>query len=83
MIRFTQSTTLLAAALDERLIVAHLGNGASMAAIRHGRSVETTMGFSALGGMPMGTRSGDLDPGILLYLAGHDGLDAAEIEELL
>ncbi|SFI00797.1 acetate/propionate family kinase [Modicisalibacter xianhensis] len=71
------------AALDERLIVAHLGNGASMAAIRHGRSVETTMGFSALGGMPMGTRSGDLDPGILLYLAGHDGLDAAEIEELL
>lgn len=70
-------------ALRERLIVAHLGNGASMAAIRHGCSIETTMGFSALGGMPMGTRSGDLDPGILLYLAGHDGLDAAEIEELL
>ncbi|MEA3251870.1 MAG: acetate/propionate family kinase [Pseudomonadota bacterium] len=71
------------AALDERLVVAHLGNGASLAAIRQGRSLETTMGFSALGGMPMGTRSGDLDPGILLYLAGHYGLDAEEIEQLL
>lgn len=71
------------AALDERMIVTHLGNGASMAAIRHGRSVETTMGFSALGGMPMGTRSGDLDPGILLYLAGQQGLDPQALETLL
>lgn len=71
------------AALDERLIVAHLGNGASMAAIRGGRSVETTMGFSALGGMPMGTRSGDLDPGILLYLAGQQGLDLQALQTLL
>lgn len=71
------------AALRERLIVAHLGNGASLAAIRDGRSIETTMGFSALGGMPMGTRSGDLDPGILLYLASHDGLDVAALEALL
>jgi acetate kinase len=70
-------------ALDERLIVAHLGNGASMAAIRHGRSLETTMGFSALGGMPMGTRSGDLDPGILLYLAGQQGLDPQALQTLL
>lgn len=68
--------------LGERLVVAHLGNGASMAAIRHGRSVETTMGFSALGGMPMGTRSGDLDPGIVLYLAGR-GLSHEELEKLL
>ncbi|MER1941879.1 acetate/propionate family kinase [Castellaniella sp. FW104-16D08] len=71
------------AALDERLIVAHLGSGASMAAIRDGRSVETTMGFSALGGMPMGTRSGDLDPGILLYLAGQQGLDPQALQALL
>ncbi|HSH49878.1 MAG TPA: acetate/propionate family kinase [Halomonas sp.] len=71
------------AALDERLIVAHLGNGASLAAIQGGRSVETTMGFSALGGMPMGTRCGDLDPGILLYLAGQQGLDSQALETLL
>lgn len=71
------------AALDERLIVAHLGNGASLAAIRGGHSVETTMGFSALGGMPMGTRSGDLDPGILLYLAGQQGLDPQALQTLL
>lgn len=70
-------------ALRERLIVAHLGNGASLAAIRDGRSIETTMSFSALGGMPMGTRSGDLDPGILLYLSSQDGLDAAALETLL
>lgn len=71
------------AALYERLIVAHLGNGASLAAIRGGHSVETTMGFSALGGMPMGTRSGDLDPGILLYLAGQQGLDPQALQVLL
>ncbi|AJY52768.1 MULTISPECIES: acetate/propionate family kinase [Halomonadaceae] len=71
------------AALYERLIVAHLGNGASLAAIRGGHSVETTMGFSALGGMPMGTRSGDLDPGILLYLAGQQGLDPQALQTLL
>ncbi|MCO6439908.1 MAG: acetate/propionate family kinase [Nitrococcus mobilis] len=70
-------------ALGERMIVAHLGNGVSMAAIRNGRSVETTMGFSTLGGMPMGTRSGDLDPGTLLYLAGPRGLSPQALEELL
>ncbi len=69
-------------ALSERMIVAHLGNGASMTALRDGRSVETTMGFSALGGLPMGTRSGDLDPGIVLHLAGR-GLDAQALEALL
>lgn len=66
-----------------RTIIAHLGNGASMCAVRDGQSVETTMGFGTLAGLLMGTRSGDLDPGIVLYLMQHDGMDAAEIEELL
>ena len=57
-------------------MVAHLGNGASMAAIRNGRSVDTTMGFSTIGGLPMGTRSGDLDPGIVLYLLTEKGMTA-------
>lgn len=67
----------------ERLIVAHLGNGASMAAIRDGRSVETTMGFSTLDGLPMGTRCGDLDPGIILYLLMAKGLSAEAIQQML
>ena len=66
-----------------RTIIAHLGNGASMCAVRDGRSVETTMGFGTLAGLLMGTRCGDLDPGIVLYLMQHEGMDAAEIEELL
>ena len=60
-------------AADGRVIVAHLGNGASMAAMREGRSVETTMGFSPAGGLVMGTRLGDLDPSVLLYLLQHSG----------
>ena len=67
----------------ERTIIAHLGNGASMCAIRDGQSVETTMGFGTLAGLLMGTRCGDLDPGIVLYLMQHEGMEAAEIEELL
>ena len=51
-----------------RIIVAHLGNGASLAAIQDGQSVDTTMGLTALGGLMMGTRPGDMDPGVLLYL---------------
>lgn len=66
-----------------RLIVAHLGNGASMAAIKDGRSIETTMGFSGLGGLVMGTRSGDLDPGIVLYLGTELGMSFEAIEQLL
>lgn len=54
-----------------RLIVAHLGNGASLAAIKNGRSVATTMGLTALDGLPMGTRCGAIDPGVLLYLLNH------------
>jgi acetate kinase len=72
-----------AAVDDERLIVAHLGSGASMAAIRGGRSVETTMGFSTLAGLPMGTRSGDLDPGIILYLIMEKGLSAEMVQHML
>nr|WP_239025527.1 acetate/propionate family kinase [Roseibacterium persicicum] len=65
-----------------RVIVAHLGNGASLCALEAGRSVASTMGFSALDGMPMGTRVGQLDPGVVLYLMGQ-GMTAAEITRLL
>jgi acetate kinase len=67
----------------ERIIVAHLGNGASMCALRHGRSVETTMGFSTLAGLMMGTRSGDLDPGAVLYLQTERGMSADAVQKLL
>jgi acetate kinase len=67
----------------ERIIIAHLGNGASMCALRDGRSVETTMGFSTLAGLPMGTRCGDLDPGLVLYLLTEKGMTAGDIEHLL
>ncbi|MDO5657900.1 MAG: acetate/propionate family kinase [Paracoccus sp. (in: a-proteobacteria)] len=68
---------------DGRVVVAHLGNGASMCAIQGGRSVASTMGFSALDGLPMGTRCGQLDPGVMLYLMDHEGMDAAAISDLL
>ena len=71
------------AVADERLIVAHLGNGASMAAIKGDRSVDTTMGFSTLAGLPMGTRSGDLDPGIVLYLIVEKGMSADAVQHML
>jgi len=66
-----------------RVLVAHLGNGASMCAMRDGRSIASTMGFSALDGLPMGTRCGQLDPGVLLYLMQHEGMSADEIADLL
>ncbi|MEO1456924.1 MAG: acetate/propionate family kinase, partial [Pseudomonadota bacterium] len=66
-----------------RVVVAHLGNGASMCGMLGGRSVGSTMGFSALDGLPMGTRSGQLDPGVLLYLMEQEGMGAAEISDLL
>jgi len=65
-----------------RVVVAHLGSGASMCAIRDGLSVDSTMGFTALDGLPMGTRPGQLDPGVVLYLADK-GMDARAIERLL
>ncbi|MFO1318689.1 MAG: acetate/propionate family kinase [Burkholderiales bacterium] len=66
-----------------RTVVLHLGNGASMCALAAGRSVATTMGFTALDGLPMGTRSGQLDPGVVLYLMDHGRMDARAIEHLL
>jgi acetate kinase len=66
-----------------RLVIAHLGNGASLCAVRDGKSVASTMGFTAVDGLMMGTRSGALDPGVLLYLMQERGLDAAGIEDLL
>ena len=66
-----------------RVIVAHLGNGASLCAMQDGRSVETTMGFTALDGLVMGTRCGRIDPGVVLYLAQQHGMEAVQIEGLL
>jgi acetate kinase len=68
---------------DKRTIVAHLGNGASLCAIRDGRSADTTMGFSALDGLVMGTRCGSIDPGILLYLLLELHMSAEEVQHLL
>jgi acetate kinase len=69
--------------LPERAIFAHLGNGASLCALRNGVSVDTTMGLSPTGGIPMGTRSGDLDPGVFLYLLRNQKFSADELEDLL
>jgi acetate kinase len=66
-----------------KLVVAHLGNGASMCAIDRGQSVAATMGFTAVDGLPMGTRTGALDPGVILYLLQHEGMDAKAIEQLI
>ena len=71
------------AELPERAIFAHLGNGASLCALRNGVSVDTTMGLTPTGGIPMGTRSGDLDPGVFLYLLRNEKLSADELEDLL
>jgi acetate kinase len=66
-----------------RTVVAHLGNGASMCALKSGQSVATTMGFSAVDGLPMGTRCGSLDPGVLLYLMERYGMNAHALEKLI
>lgn len=71
------------AQLPERCIFAHLGNGASLCALRNGRSIDTTMGLTPTGGIPMGTRSGDLDPGVLLYLLRNEKFTVDELEDLL
>jgi acetate kinase len=67
----------------KRIVVAHLGSGASLCAMRDGRSVDTTMGFTPLDGVMMGTRCGTIDPGILLYLQRERGMSAEELEQLL
>jgi acetate kinase len=66
-----------------RTVVLHLGNGASMCALQAGRSVASTMGFTAVDGLPMGTRTGNLDPGVVLYLIDELGMDARGVEKLL
>jgi len=71
------------ALVEGRLVVAHLGNGASLCAIKAGRPIASTLGFSALDGLPMGTRCGELDPGVVLYLLQSKGMDAKAIETLL
>ncbi|MDD2770165.1 MAG: acetate/propionate family kinase [Methylococcus sp.] len=70
-------------AAEGRTIVCHLGNGASLCAMRAGRSVATTMSFTALDGIPMGTRCGAIDPGVLLHLITQPGMDAATLSDLL
>jgi acetate kinase len=69
--------------LPDRAIFAHLGNGASLCALRTGVSIDTTMGLTPTGGIPMGTRSGDLDPGVLLYLLRNQQLGADDLEDIL
>jgi acetate kinase len=68
---------------DVRLIIAHLGNGASVSAVRHGICVDTSMGFTPLEGLMMGTRCGSIDPGILVYLLREKGLDADQLDHAL
>ena len=70
-------------AAAKRLILAHLGNGSSLAAVHRGRSVDTTMAFTPIGGVVMSTRSGDLDPGVVTYLARSERLSADQVENLL
>jgi acetate kinase len=71
------------AATKGRVILAHLGNGASLAAVRDGKSVDTSMGFTPAAGLVMSTRSGDLDPGLMSYLALAEGMDAARFQTLI
>ena len=73
----------LANDLPRRLVIAHLGNGASVTAVQAGKSIDTSMGLTPTGGVIMGTRSGDLDPGVLVYLMREKKFDAAMLEELI
>jgi acetate kinase len=70
-------------AAQGRVILAHLGNGASLAAVHHGKAVDTSMGFTPTAGVPMSTRSGDLDPGLVWYLARTEGMDAKQFNEMV
>ncbi len=69
--------------VPNRLVIAHLGNGASVTAVKAGRSIDTSMGLTPTGGVIMGTRSGDLDPGLLVYLMRRQNYDAAMLEDLV
>lgn len=66
-----------------RVILAHLGNGSSLAAVKEGRSLDTSMGFTPASGLPMGTRSGDLDPGLACYLARSEAMSAARFQQMV
>jgi len=72
-----------AGAARGKTVVLHLGNGASLCALAAGRSIATTMGFTPVDGVPMGTRTGALDPGVMLYLMDQRGMDARAIEDLI
>ena len=72
-----------AGAAHGRVILAHLGNGASLAAVRDGKSIDTSMGFTPTAGVPMSTRSGDLDPGLVLYLARTEGMGAEQFHQMV
>ena len=75
---------LLGKAMDEvNLITIHLGNGSSMAAVKNGKSIDTTLGLTPLAGLVMGTRPGDIDPGVLLYMAGSLGISTGEMTKIL
>jgi len=73
----------LGPAAPGRIVIAHLGNGASMAAVKNGRGIDTTMGFTPTGGFMMGTRSGDLDPGLMAYLINQKGYDGQRLERMV
>ena len=71
------------AAAHGRLILAHLGNGASLAAIHEGKSIDTSMGFTPAAGLPMGTRTGDLDPGVAWYMMRSEKLTPKQFNKLI
>jgi acetate kinase len=75
--------TVASELVGRKLVIAHLGNGASMCAIDSGRSIATTMSFTPVDGLPMGTRTGALDPGVILYLLDHEHMDARAVERLI
>jgi acetate kinase len=68
---------------NKRVVIAHIGSGASLCALNNMQSIDTTMGFTGLDGLPMGTRCGDIDPGVLLYMINVEGLSGKELEDLL
>lgn len=73
----------LGESLPDRVVIVHLGNGASVTAVKHGKSIDTSMGLTPSGGIIMGTRSGDIDPGVLIYLMREQQLDANALEQLI
>jgi acetate kinase len=77
------TTPEVAPEMAGRVVIAHLGAGASMCGVRNGKSIASTMGFSALDGLPMGTRCGQLDPAVVLYLMEHEGLSSKDVAEIL